>query len=129
MRAILGQAERRTEQPGVPASRGAWMAVEGIAGPERLTIALLDHLFNPGFPSRFSLDGSGLLTTGTAADIDVEAGRSITFRHRLVVFSGAVDPARMDAEFKDFSETFEPPRSRAPASTARLRTGRRSPGS
>jgi hypothetical protein len=129
VRTILGEPERRMGGWEIPASRGGWMAVEGIAGPERLTIALLDHPLNPGFPGRWLQDGSGLLANGIATDINIDAGRSISFRHRLVVFSGAIDPARMDGEFRDFSASSEPPRPRAPASTARLRTGHRSPGS
>lgn len=52
-------------------------------------------------PSR--LEESGSLEITSAANVDIPADRSITFRHRLVVFPGRVDLRAVNKEFQDFS--------------------------
>ncbi len=101
--AVLG-ARGTIERAAVPAARTPWIAIEGFAGPERITVALMDHPRNPGFPNQWRLAEPGLLEIVPASDAGIEAGRSLTLRHRLVVFPGHAGRTAIESRFQDFSE-------------------------
>lgn len=125
-RAVFLGPDGSIDRGHVSGARRPWLAVEGFAGPERITVALMDHPRNPGFPNAWRLDDPGVLAIAPASDVGIDAGRSATFRHRLVVFPGHATPAAIQSEFQDFSA---PRRSPAPASAAPPRTDRLSQGS
>ncbi len=83
--------------------RRPWLAVSGSVGSRPVTVALLDHPHNPGFPNAWRLDDSGSFEITPTSDVGIDADRSVSFRHRLVVFSGRVDPSAIEREFHDFS--------------------------
>lgn len=83
--------------------RRPWLAVSGSIGSRPITVALLDHPHNPGFPNAWRLDDSGSFEITPTSDVGIDADRSVSFRHRLVVFPGRVDPPAIEREFHDFS--------------------------
>ncbi len=119
----------RIDRAAVSGTRSPWLAVEGAAGSARITVALLDHPQNPGFPNAWRFDEPGILAIAATSDVRIDAGRSATFRHRLVVFPGRVNPAAVEAEFQRFSAPAGPQRLPVRASASPPRTGRRSQGS
>jgi hypothetical protein len=92
---------------------GRWAAVSGKIGSENLTLAMFDHPSNTNFPSRMMVRGYGLLALNpfgqkqydpklTERGFTLKHGDSITFRHRLMIVSGAISNADVEEEYKKF---------------------------
>lgn len=68
-------------------------------------IAIFDHPKNPGFPQRWRVDGQ--LGVGPApsreADIEIAKGESLSFKHRLVVYTGTLNDAEMTERWAEYS--------------------------
>lgn len=97
-------------------TRGPWMMLGGKHGSEEVTLAMLDHPSNPGFPTYWHARGYGLFaannlgsqafdSTQPEAKLTLEPGKSTTFRHRVLILNGAPDAARMNAEHQKFAAT------------------------
>ncbi len=95
-------------------SRGPWMMLGGTVGSEQVTLAILDHPSNPGFPTYWHARGYGLFAANNLGQkvfdpkqpetkLTIEPGDSITFRHRVLILSGAADPDRMNKEHQAFA--------------------------
>ena len=94
-------------------TRGAWTLLGGRIGSEPITIAILDHPQNPGYPTHWHARGYGLFAANplgqkTLEDgnveitLPLERGQSATFRYRVLILSAAPDPARIERESKSF---------------------------
>jgi hypothetical protein len=108
----LAQAPRGEEAWG---TRGRWTALAGRVGARGGTVAILDHPKNVGRPTYWHARGYGLFAANPLGQEVFSKGRerlnfaldpaqSVTFRHRLLLFSEAVTPGRLEAQFKRFSE-------------------------
>jgi hypothetical protein len=79
------------------------MPIEGRADWGR--IAILDHPANPEHPIPWRVDGQ--LGVGPArsrlGEWAIKAGETVRFRYRLLVYTGAAAPDRVEAEWKRFS--------------------------
>ena len=95
-------------------TRGPWMLLRGSVGNEPVTLAILDHPSNPGYPTYWHARGYGLFAANNlgrtvfdpqqpAASVTLEPGQSITFRHRVLILDGTADPQRMNAEHTSFA--------------------------
>jgi hypothetical protein len=95
-------------------TRGPWMMLGGKVDTEAVTLAILDHPSNPGFPTVWHARGYGLFAANNlgqkAFDPNqpertqtLKPSQSVTFRHRVVIRSGAPDAVRMAADHKTFS--------------------------
>lgn len=95
-------------------TRGPWMMLGGKVQSEQVTLAILDHPSNPGFPTIWHARGYGLFAAnnlgGNAFDstqaerkLTLQPNESATFRHRVLILSGAPDPARMATEHEKFA--------------------------
>ena len=95
-------------------TRGRWTMLTGAIGNEPVTIAIIDHPSNPGFPTYWHARGYGLFaanplgqkafTNGREAlDFTIEPHASATFRYRVVVIGERAAPERIESEFKMFS--------------------------
>lgn len=102
-RSVILGPEGHVDRDDASGARRPWLAVSGFVGSHQITVALLDHPQNPGFPNAWRLDESGALEITPTADVNIDAGRSVTFRHRLVVSSGQVNAAAIAGEFQRFS--------------------------
>lgn len=98
-------------------TRGRWCTLSGRVGDEPVTIAILDHPSNPGFPTYWHARGYGLFAAnplGQKALSDgketlnfaLAPGASVTFRHRVLVLSDIATADRAEAAYQDFIETY-----------------------
>jgi hypothetical protein len=95
-------------------TRGRWTMLTGQIASEPITLAILDHPQNPGFPTYWHARGYGLfaanplgpsvLTDGKqpALNLAIEPHHSTTFRYRLLILDGKASPERLDREFSSF---------------------------
>lgn len=99
---------------GVWGTRSAWAMLTGIVDGEPVTVAILDHPKNPGFPTYWHARGYGLFAAnplGQAVFSDgaealhfaLEAGASVTFRHRVLLRSGTATPEQLEADYQAFA--------------------------
>ncbi len=95
-------------------TRARWVALSGRVGPEDVVLLMLDHPANPGHPSHWHARGYGLFAAnGLGArvfsngkeklDLAIESGTSVTFRHRLLILSGAFSAEQAEGAWRDFA--------------------------
>ncbi|PYR59092.1 MAG: hypothetical protein DMF91_15650 [Acidobacteria bacterium] len=94
-------------------TRARWMMLTGTVDREPVTLAILDHPTNPGYPTYWHARGYGLFAAnplGQAGftngkehmNLALAPGQSITFRHRILILSGTAAPERIESEYKTF---------------------------
>jgi Methane oxygenase PmoA len=97
------------------ATRGPWTMLRGKVESEPVTLAILDHPANPGFPTYWHARGYGLFAANNLGQNafdpkqpevkrTIKPGESMTFRHRVLILNGTADAARLAAEHKTFSQ-------------------------
>jgi len=96
-------------------TRGRWTTLEGTVEGHPVTIAILDHPGNPGFPTYWHARGYGLFAAnplGQAAFTDgkehlnfaIKRGQSQLFRYRVLIADRAITPAEMETQYKTWVE-------------------------
>jgi len=95
--------------------RAKWMNLTGTIGSEAISVALSDHPQNVGYPTYWHARGYGLyaanplgvsvLSEGKekALNYQLPAGKSVTFRYRVVITSGTADDAALNQQVAQFS--------------------------
>jgi hypothetical protein len=95
-------------------TRGHWCILTGRVGKEAVTIAILDHPSNPGYPTYWHARGYGLFavnplapsifTNGkeSAMNFTLPAKQSVTFRYRVLILSEIASADTAEAAYKDF---------------------------
>jgi hypothetical protein len=100
-------------------TRGRWTMLSGVVNGESLTIALLDHPGNVGFPASWHARGYGLFAVNSLGrrayregsrelKLSLAPGESATFRYRMLVLSEAASPEQMEASYQDFAQGTSP---------------------
>ena len=96
-------------------TRGKWTMLTGQIGKEAVTLAILDHPKNFGYPTHWHARGYGLfaanpigqkaLTEGKqpATNVTLEPGQSVTFQYRVLILDGTAKSDRLEREFKTFT--------------------------
>jgi Family of unknown function (DUF6807) len=96
-------------------TRGRWAMLTGTIGPEALTLAILDHPKNVGFPTYWHARGYGLFAANPlgqkvftegkqpALNLTLEPQASVTFRYRVLILEGKATPDRLEREFTTFA--------------------------
>ncbi|MBC7921940.1 MAG: PmoA family protein [Ferruginibacter sp.] len=96
-------------------TRAKWTSLSGQIGSESITVAIFDHPQNVGYPTYWHARGYGLFAanglgqkamSGGKEELDFKlaAGKSVTFRHRVVIRSGRGPTVpEMDAEAGKFA--------------------------
>jgi hypothetical protein len=95
-------------------TRGRWTMLTGELEGEPVTVAMLDHPRNPGFPTYWHARGYGLFAANPLGqkvfsegkeelNLRLAPGQSTTFRHRVVLLPGKADPAQIEAQYRDFT--------------------------
>jgi Family of unknown function (DUF6807) len=95
-------------------TRGRWTLLSGIVESEKVTLAMLDHPANPGYPTYWHARGYGLFAANPLGqkvfsegkeelNLTVEAGHSVTFRHRLLILTGASSAETIEREHRAFT--------------------------
>lgn len=94
-------------------TRGRWCALTGKVQDEPITLLMLDHPQNVGFPTYWHARGYGLFAAnplGQAAlsggneklDFALKPKTSTTFRYRLVILNETASAEQMEAEYGKF---------------------------
>ena len=94
-------------------TRGRWCNLSGLVGDEPVTITILDHPANPGFPTYWHARGYGLFAANPLGQKIFSQGKqelnfslppnaSVTFRYRILISSAIATPEATEAAYKDF---------------------------
>ena len=99
-------------------TRGRWTMLAGTLagtnGSEPVTIAILDHPANPGYPTHWHARGYGLFSANPLGqkaledgnvelNLPLERGEAATFRYRILILGSPATPDRIEREFQTFS--------------------------
>ena len=96
-------------------TRGRWVTLQGTMEKEPVTVLMLDHPANPGFPTYWHARGYGLFAANplgrkvfddkqTELVITLEPNQSITFRHRVLILSGPLPTEAIEREYRSFTQ-------------------------
>jgi len=94
-------------------TRGRWCNLSGMVGDEPVTITILDHPANPGFPTYWHARGYGLFAANPlgqkifsegqqALNFSLAPNASVTFRYRILIRSAMATSEATEAAYKDF---------------------------
>lgn len=94
---------------------GKWASVSGKINDENLTVAVFDHPKNLNFPSYMMVRPYGLLalnpfgkkafqTKEDARKFVLEKGKTINFKHRLIIYSEKNSFEKIERDFSNFSK-------------------------
>lgn len=95
-------------------TRGKWMNLTGNINGEDVSVVLIDHPQNVGYPTYWHARGYGLyaanplgpsvFTNGKtpAMNYTLPAGKSVTFQYRLVINSGSSPDKRIEEQVSGF---------------------------
>ena len=98
-------------------TRGRWCELSGRVNQEPVTILVLDHPGNPGAPTYWHARGYGLFAANPLGQKAFSNGKeelnfslapkqSATFRHRILIISGAGSTDRAEKEYQDFAAAY-----------------------
>ena len=96
-------------------TRGRWVLLGGTVESEPVTLAILDHPSNPGFPTYWHARGYGLFAANPLGEkvftegkkelnLTLEPGQSTTFKYRVLILSGAVKPGAIEKAYRAFAK-------------------------
>jgi len=94
-------------------TRGRWCNLSGLVGAEPVTITILDHPGNPGFPTYWHARGYGLFAANPLGqkvfsngkeelNLSLAPNASVTFRYRILISSAIAAPEATEGAYKDF---------------------------
>jgi hypothetical protein len=80
-------------------TRGTWVTLNGQIENEKISLAILDHPSNPGYPTYWHARGYGLFSANPLGqkelsggkdvlNLSLKPGESVTFRYQILVISG-----------------------------------------
>jgi hypothetical protein len=92
-------------------TRGRWTMLTGKIGQEDVTLAILDHPKNPGYPTYWHARGYGLFAANTLGqkvfsdgkqtlNFTLEPKQSATFRYRVLILSKAATADELESEYR-----------------------------
>ena len=94
-------------------TRGRWTALSGRIGREDVTVAILDHAGNPGFPTYWHARGYGLFAANPLGqkalsngreelNLKLGPGQSAAFRYRVLILSEAFSAPSVENQYQRF---------------------------
>jgi hypothetical protein len=95
-------------------TRGRWTMLTGKVAQEDITLALLDHPQNAGFPTYWHARGYGLFAANPLGQESFSKGKeklnftiqpkqSATFRYRLLILDSAATPDQLETQYRQFT--------------------------
>jgi hypothetical protein len=98
-------------------TRGRWCNLSGMVGDEPVTISILDHPENPGFPTYWHARGYGLFAANPLGQKVFSNGKEelnfalapharVTFRYRILISSAILTPEATEAAYKEFAAAY-----------------------
>jgi len=96
-------------------TRGRWTMLTGSLNNEPITLAILDHPTNVGFPTYWHARGYGLFAANNLGqkamsggkdelNFMLAAGKSVTFRHEILILNGAATPGDIETYYAAFAK-------------------------
>lgn len=96
-------------------TRAKWVTLSGKKDEKNISLTIIDHSRNPGYPSYFHARGYGLFAINPLGDevfskgnekrnLTLKKGESVTFRYRVVVHEGETTAAHLEALSKNFTD-------------------------
>ncbi|CAN5268510.1 PmoA family protein [soil metagenome] len=96
-------------------TRGAWVTLNSNIKDENVSLVIIDHPENPGYPTYWHARGYGLFSANNLGqkalsngkdelNFKLPAGESVTFKHRIIVHSG---DHLSDEKINSLSQDFE----------------------
>jgi Methane oxygenase PmoA len=96
-------------------TRARWCVLSGTVAAEPVAIAIFDHPSNVGYPTYWHARGYGLFAANPLGQKDLsggkdvldyalEAGQTVTFRHRIVITSGRSTAGDVEAAWKQWAQ-------------------------
>src|SRR6202012_6082500 len=90
-------------------TRGKWCSLTGHTDDHTVTVAILDHPDNPGYPTYWHARGYGLFAANPLGrsifdpkqppfNYTIQKGETATFRYRVILFSHAVSATEANKE-------------------------------
>ena len=94
-------------------TRGRWCSLSGRLGQQPVTVTILDHPKNPGFPTYWHARGYGLFAANPLGEkvlsggkeelnLSLEPGGSVTFRYRVLILSEPASAEHAEKLYQDF---------------------------
>ena len=94
-------------------TRARWTMLTGKVGQESITVVMLDHPNNIGFPSYWHARGYGLFAANPLGqevfsngkeklNFTLEPKQSVTFRYRLLIISYPTKPDEVETQYRKF---------------------------
>jgi len=99
-------------------TRGHWCILTGRVGDDPVTIAILDHPRNPGFPTYWHARGYGLFAANPLApniftngkeppmNLSLAPNETVTFRYRVLILSEIATADTAESEYKNFIASY-----------------------
>jgi hypothetical protein len=99
-------------------TRGRWCNLSGRVGDEPVTITILDHPANPGFPTYWHARGYGLFSANPLGqkiftegkeemNFSLAPNESVTFRYRILISSEIVSAESSEAAYQKFVAAYK----------------------
>ncbi len=97
-------------------SKGNWVMLTGKKEGQEITIGIIDHPQNIGYPAYWHARGYGLFAINPLGkkvfsngkeelNFSLQPGQSVTFRYRVIIHSGNfLSPKKMNNFFNDFAK-------------------------
>jgi len=98
-------------------TRGKWVNLNGVIDSKHVSLVILDHPKNVGYPTYWHARGYGLFAANPLGqkefskgkevlDFKLPAGKSVTFRYKVLINSGShLTDAQVTEAFNNFSKT------------------------
>jgi Methane oxygenase PmoA len=98
-------------------TRGRWCNMSGNVGNEPVTITILDHPANPGFPTYWHARGYGLFAANPLGqkifsngkeqlNFSLAPNQSVTLRYRILITSAIATAQQTESAYKDFVASY-----------------------
>ncbi len=99
-------------------TRGRWCSLTGHTGGQTVTIAILDHPGNPGYPTYWHARGYGLFAANPLGrsifdpkqppfNFTLEKGQTVKFRYRIILLSGEASSADLNRDADAFAAEYK----------------------
>jgi hypothetical protein len=96
-------------------TRGRWTMLTGSLDNQAVTLAILDHPKNVGFPTYWHARGYGLFAANNLGqkamsggkdelNFTLAAGKSVTFRHEVLILNGAATSVDLERYYAAFAK-------------------------
>jgi hypothetical protein len=110
------RSSKGLEKGAVWGTQADWLKLSATKGTELITIAMIDHKKNVGYPAHWHARGYGLFSVNNLGakvynpqqdefTYSLDPGKSVTFKHRILVKSGSfLSDEDMNKEFAEFNK-------------------------